>query len=112
MIFDNKPKVLLVHHGGHRGGYGVCWDLRAEDRGYLAGKDRVLADFGIMTAEQFRTVNPDAKILEWKGVAYQATVHFPDKESAIKEAERRGLEIITPQELSKEIRRIVTNEPS
>lgn len=102
---EMNGKILLIHHGGHRGGSGVCWDLRSEKRAYLAGDYRDLADYGVISPQQFVALSPDVeKGYEWKGEYINSAIRFPTKEAALLAAEKLNLEVITPQALSKQIK--------
>lgn len=97
-------KIYLVHHGGHRGGYGVCWDLRAVTKVHshaLGGcNDYPAEQFGIITPEQFKALQPTAAS-NWHG---EVTLHCSTKEAALKEAERLGLEVINQSGISKQLK--------
>lgn len=117
----NWKKVLLVHHGGHRGGYGVCWDLRAKltDSIQAPGPEykRIefkLADLGFLTVAEFFAVFPEEKerrIERRRQGGYavpddfsdynEIAKHFDTKEDARACAQEKKLNVVSPQTLVK-----------
>lgn len=113
-------KVLLVHHGGHRGGYGVCWDLRTKLADSIPGKDSInriefkLADLGFLTIDEFFSIFPEERerrIEKRRQAGYavpedfsdynEIAKHFDEKADALKCASERKLEAVSPQTLIK-----------